>query len=59
MNDEPLQSINTVGSSVPSAKHFLAKAESFLVISCFDLTVVPHHEAGNVFSQLLASSLIC
>lgn len=52
VNDEPLQSINTVGTSVPSAKHFLAKAnsESFLVISRFDLAVVPHHEAGNVLA---------
>lgn len=52
-NNEPLQSLDTMGSSVPSAKHFLAKAnwESSLVISCFDLAVVPHHEAGNVLAS--------
>lgn len=70
--DEPLQSVNTMGSSVPSAGHFLAKAnsESFLVISCFDLAVVPYHEAGNVLASYwhisslanllnLTSMLIC
>lgn len=53
MNDELLQSINTMGSSAPSAKHFLAKAnsESFLVMSCFDLAIVPHHEAANVLNS--------
>lgn len=53
VNHESLQSINTVGTSVPSAKHLLAKAnsESFLVISCFDLAVAPHHEAGNVLAS--------
>lgn len=71
-NNDPLQSINTMGSSVPSAEHFLAKAnsESFPVISCFDLAVVPHHEAGNVLASYwhlsslanllnLTSMLIC
>lgn len=52
-NNVLLQSIDTMGCSVPSAKHFLAKAnsESVLAVSCFDLAVVPHHEAGNVVAS--------